>query len=106
MSGDDDAAQLSENVKKLIDAQSQVQLSQQGFSNLITKFVSNGQELLNYNDVKDSTKYKIAGLTVIDCVIDVNDEMVPQRRTEICNLLFKVLDNDRLPLQGKLRILQ
>lgn len=64
----------------------------------MTKFVGNGLDLLNHNDSKEPVKYKIAGLTIFDCLLDVNDEIMPERRIEIANHIGKVLETDKLPL--------
>ena len=60
--GDEGALQLSLRIKQLIDEQSQLQPSQQAISNLVTRFVASGQDLLNFADQKDVSKYKISGL--------------------------------------------
>ena len=96
--GDEGAIQLSLRIKQLIDEQSQLQPSQQAISNLVTRFVSSGQDLLSFADTKDVSKYKISGLAVLDCVLEFNDDLVPQRRNDICNYLIKVLENEKLQL--------
>ena len=98
LNGDEDALQLSSRIKQLIDEQSQLQPSQQAISNLVSRFVSSGQDLLSFADAKDLVKFKISGLAVLDCVLEFNDDLVPLRRNDICNYLFKVLENERLPL--------
>lgn len=62
-------------------------------SNLISRMVETGINLLNY-DPKDS-QYRIVGLVVLDCLLDVNDEIMAERRIEIANQLRKVLENDK-----------
>jgi FKBP12-rapamycin complex-associated protein len=64
----------------------------------MSKLTVNGLELLNYNEGKDLIRYKIAGLIIFDCLLDVNDEYMPERRIEIANHICKVLENDKLPL--------
>lgn len=57
----------------------------------MTRLVSSALDLLNINDTKqDLIKYKIAGLIIFDCLIDVSDEIMPERRIEIANHICKV----------------
>jgi hypothetical protein len=97
---DEDISDLSLAIKKMIQEQSQQQLTQAAFSSLIAKFLGVGQDLLNYNDPKDAIKYKLAGLAMFDCILEVNDDAFPQKRIEICNMIFKLLKNEKLPPPG------
>jgi FKBP12-rapamycin complex-associated protein len=73
-------------------------LPQIAFSNLMNKFVVSALDLLNYHESKEIVKFKIAGLIIFDSLVDINDEIMPERRIEISNHIFKVLENDKLPL--------
>jgi len=64
----------------------------------MNKFVTSSLDLLNHNDAKDFVKCKLAGLIIFDCLLDVNDEIMPERRIEITNHIFKVLENDKQPI--------
>lgn len=94
-----DSAELTKRVKTIIEYQSQNLPSQVAFSTLMSKLVNNSLDLLNYNEGKDLFRYKIAGLVIFDCLLDVNDEIMPERRIEISNHICKLLENDKLPLQ-------
>eukprot|EP00981_Chlorochromonas_danica_P006380 scaffold1365_cov163-Ochromonas_danica.AAC.70 len=100
LAGENDATELAARIRSVIEDQSQHLPSQIAFSNLMSKFVINGIDLLNYNDSKDPIKYKIAGLTIFDCLLDVNDEIMPERRIEIANHIGKVMENDKQPLSA------
>jgi FKBP12-rapamycin complex-associated protein len=97
LNGDCDSAEFGELLKAVVRDQSQ-NLSQIAFSNLMNKFVVSGLDLLNYHDSKDIVKFKLAGLIIFDRLIDINDEIMPERRIEISNHIFKVLENDKLSL--------
>jgi hypothetical protein len=68
------------------------------FSELLNQFVATSLDLLNYSGSQDTSKCKLAGLIVFDCLLDVNDDIKPERRFEIANHLCKILENDKLPL--------
>ncbi len=93
-----DAVELTKQVKAIIEYQSQNLPSQVAFSNLMSKLVNSGLDLLNYHDSKDLLRHKLAGLVIFDCLLDVNDDIMPERRIEISNHICKVLENDKLPL--------
>mmetsp|Transcript_26418 Transcript_26418/g.39200 ORF Transcript_26418/g.39200 Transcript_26418/m.39200 type:complete len:2632 (+) Transcript_26418:19-7914(+) len=85
-------ADVSRKMLQAIEDQAQ-NLPSQMFSNLISRMVDSGINLLNY-DIRDS-QYRVVGLVVLDCLLDVNDEIMPERRIEIANQLRKVLENDK-----------
>jgi serine/threonine-protein kinase mTOR len=83
---------ISHKMRLAIEAEAQ-NLPSQMFSNFISRLVSSGINLLNY-DLKDS-RYRIVGLVVLDCLLDINDEIMAERRVEIANQLRKVLENEK-----------
>ena len=95
-SNDVTSADLAESIKTLLNTQLQSNTSAATFSEILTKIAYSGFDLINYES-KDS-KCKIAGLTVFDCMLDINDDISPGRRIEIVHFLRKVLDNDKIPL--------
>ena len=88
----------------MIEDQSQHLPSQTAFSNLMTRLAGNGLDLLNY--VTPDTRFKIAGLSVLDCLLDVNDEIMPERRIEIVNHLRKVFENDKAALESNIIVIR
>jgi serine/threonine-protein kinase mTOR len=86
------AAEVSRKMLQAIEDQAQ-NLPSHMLSNLISRMVETGINLLNH-DPKDS-QYRIVGLVVLDCLLDVNDEIMAERRIEIANQLRKVLENDK-----------
>ena len=74
------------------------------FNNLISRLVDSGINLLT-NESKD-IKYKIAGLVVLDCLLDVECEIMPERRIEIANQLRKVLENERQNVEVEASVLR
>lgn len=89
--------EYNDKVRGIIEGQAQTLPTPISFSSAMTKLVSVALELLNYNEGKDILRYKVAGLVVFDCLIDVNDEIMPERKIEIANHICKVLENDKLP---------
>ena len=87
----DAAAKESESrkLRNLIDDQSRHLPSQTEFSVLMSKLTESGYELLNQTDLF----YKIAGLFVLDCLLDINEELVTDRRISIANTLRKIFEN-------------
>ena len=85
-------AEVSRKMLQAIEDQAQ-NLPSHMLSNLLSRMVETGINLLN-NDMKDS-RYRIVGLVVLDCLLDVNDEIMAERRIEIANQLRKVLENDK-----------
>lgn len=79
-------------MRQAIEAEAQ-NLPSQMFSNFISRLVSSGINLLNF-DLKD-TRNRIVGLVVLDCLLDISDEIMPERRVEIANQLRKVLENEK-----------
>ena len=88
----------------MIEDQSQHLPSQTAFSNLMTRLAGNGLDLLNH-ETRD-TRFKIAGLSVLDCLLDVNDEIMPERRIEIVNHLRKVFENDKLAIETNIIVIR
>ena len=88
----------------MIEDQSQHLPSQTAFSNLMTRLAGNGLDLLNH-ETRD-TRFKIAGLSVLDCLLDVNDEIMPERRIEIVNHLRKVFENDKQPIETNIIVIR
>lgn len=82
----------------MIDNHSQHLPSQAEFSQLLNKLQQSGLELINFETIKD-TRYKIAGLVVLDCLLDISDEVVPEQRTDIANHLRKVLSIEKPSLE-------
>jgi hypothetical protein len=97
---EDNAAETAKKIKILVEEQAQYLPTQIAFSSLMSKFVICALDLLNFSDPRDLVKYKIAGLIVFDCLLDVNDEITPERRIEIANHICKVLENDKIPLSA------
>lgn len=90
-------------MKSAIDEQSRL-LPTLMFSNLVSKLVENGIMLLNY-DVKD-WRFKIVGLLILDRLLDVNIEIMAERRIEIVNQLRKVFEFEKLSLDTYAPVLQ
>jgi FKBP12-rapamycin complex-associated protein len=97
LNGESTSNEFGVSLKKVIVDESQ-KLPQIAFSNLMNKFVVSALDLLNYYESKEMVKFKIAGLIIFDSLVDINDEIMPERRIEISNHIFKVLENDKLPL--------
>jgi len=93
----DAAAKESESrkLRNLIDDQSRHLPSQSEFSVLMNKLMDSGSELLNQPDLL----HKISGIFVLDCLLDINEELVTDRRMNIATSLRKIFENsDKVPL--------
>lgn len=82
------------------DQQSQNSFSLTTFSELLNQFVISSLDLLNYTDSRDTSRCKLAGLIVFDCLLDVTDDLRPERKFEIANHLCKILESDKLPMSS------
>ena len=76
-------------------------MSPQAFSVLISKLTENAIELLNHD-----SRYKRTGLAILDALLDVNDEILPDRKILIAGYLRKVLENDKLSVDSSADILR
>jgi FKBP12-rapamycin complex-associated protein len=79
-------------------------LPSQMFSSLISRMVESGVSLLTY-DPRD-LQYKKVGLVVLDCMLDVSDELMPERRIAIANQLKNVLENDKQNIDTSAEVLR
>lgn len=96
---DEKSSELQEKIENVIDDQQSLNSSSlSAFSELLNQFGASALDLLNYSDSRDTSRCKLAGLVVFDCLLDVNDDIRPERRFEIANHLCKILENDKLPL--------
>ena len=82
------------------EQQAQLASSPHDFSKLMTQFYQCGLDLLNSNDPTNPSRFKLAGVIVLDSLLDVNDDVKLERKFEIANYLCKVLENDRPPLSA------
>jgi serine/threonine-protein kinase mTOR len=96
-------AEVSRKLHIAIYNQSQ-NLPSHVFNTLISRLVDSGINLLT-NESKD-IKHKIAGLVVLDCLLDVECEIMPERRIEIANQLRKVLENERQNVEVEASVLR
>jgi hypothetical protein len=97
-------AEVTRRLRLMIEKQSMHLPSQTAFSNLMTRLAGNGLDLLNH-ETRD-TRFKIAGLSVLDCLLDVNDEIMPERRIEIVNHLRKVFENDKSAIESNIVVIR
>ena len=95
-----DSTETIRKLKMAIDDQSR-HLPSTSFSNLISRLSENAIEMFN-NDVK----YKKIGLTILDTLLDVNDEVVPERRIQIAENIKKLLENDKLHIDTNAEVLR
>ena len=100
-------------IKALLIAQSRA-MPPQPFSELMGRLMISAQDLLSVVDKaadkqssssssgerEQTVRFKLAGLVVFDrfLLFDDEDDLVPERRMEICNHLMKVFEQDKLSL--------
>jgi hypothetical protein len=101
VASDEKGEELKAKVQSIIDEQqSQNSFLLSAFSELLNQFVISALDLLNFNDSRDTSRCKLAGLIVFDCLLDVNDDLRPERKFEIANHLCKILESDKLPMSS------
>ena len=73
--------------------------SQRSFIELMSEFSLSANKLL-HSDIRDisSSRFKLAGVLILDALIDVNDENSSNRRVEISNSLRRQFENDKLTI--------
>lgn len=98
LNGDDTIEDLKKNAKNCIDEQALASPTAYHFSSQLTLFTANGLDLLNFVDHRDPTKHKLAGIAIFDSLLEISDEIKPERRIELCNHVCKLLEYDKLPL--------
>eukprot|EP01032_Pedospumella_encystans_P020541 gene20541-23331_t len=107
INSEEKAEDLSLKIASTIyEQQSQNSSSLSAFSELLNQFVATALDLLNYSASQDTSKCKLAGLIVFDCLLDINDDIRPERRFEIANHLCKILENDKLPFSSNESVLR
>ena len=97
-------AEVTRNLRLMIEDQMLHLPSQKDFSNLMTRLTSNGYDLVNH-ETRD-IRFKIAGLAVLDCLLDVSDEIVPERRIQIAEYLRQVVESDKLTIEAHVPVLR
>ena len=91
-------AEVTKNLRVMIEEQMLHVPSQKDFSNLMNRLTANGYDLVSH-ETRD-IRFKLAGLTVLDCLLDVSDEIVPERRIQIAEYLRKVVESDKLLVEA------
>lgn len=79
-------------LRSLIEDHSRHLPSQTAFTELMNHLTDSGYELL----VHPEAVYKVAGISVLDCLLDINEELVPDRRIQIAGRLRNVFENEKL----------
>ena len=79
-------------LRSLIEDHSRHLPSQSAFTELMNHLTDSGYELLAHPEAV----YKLAGISVLDCLLDINEDLVPDRRIQIAGKLRNVFENDKL----------
>lgn len=86
-------SESTKEIRNMIESQSHSMHSQKQFSELLIKFLTNAQDLVN-TDYRDlNARYRLAGVIILDCLVDINDENSSNRRIDISNSLRKLFDD-------------
>ena len=89
---DSDVRELeARKLRTMIEENSRHLPSQRSFSELMSELNESGDNLITQHDLN----WKIAGISVLDCLIDINEESVTDRRIAIGNTYIKIFKNDR-----------
>lgn len=99
-SSSDGIVDFNKQLKQLIEFHSRHDSSDVGFSVLAESLAQNALDLLNY-DTKDF-RFKIAGFTIFDNLLDVNEDAMPGgrvlARSKYAADVRKALEYEKLPL--------
>lgn len=95
-----DTAAIGKRLLRIIDEQQQQTTSQMSFGVFLSNIQNNAKELLMFES-KD-LKYKIAGLLLIDCLLELNynDEIYTERRTDLSRVLFNMIKSIRCSIDS------
>lgn len=97
----DGIVEFNKQVKSLIEYQSRHDSSDAAFSVLAESLAQNALDLLNY-DSKDY-RFKLAGFTIFDNLLDVNEDAMPGgrvlARSKYAADVRKAVEYERLPLE-------
>lgn len=76
------------------------------FGIFLSSLQTNAKELINF-DTKD-LKYKIAGLALFDCLLDVNysDEIYVERRSDISRILLNLLKTIKVSIEAGEKVIR
>ena len=83
-------------LRQMLEDQSENVPSQVEFSNLLTKLLQSAFDM-TVSDSKD-LRLREAGIVVLDCLMEVTDELYPDRRTLIAKHLKRVIAIDKYSL--------
>jgi len=96
IASDEKGTDLIRKIAAIVEEQQSLHsTSLTAYSELLNQFAVSALDLLNYTDSRDTSRQKIAGLLVFDCLLDVTDDVKPERRFEVANHLLKILENDK-----------
>lgn len=90
---------MSENTLKMqtaIEEQLQLLSSPVAYSNLVSHLNESAQHLIRFESKQYGNRYKMDGISVLDCLLDINDEVKPERRMQMGEILKRILDNEKM----------
>ena len=91
-------------MQKAVEDQLQYIPSAVAQSALISRLAESGVDLINFES-KD-IKYKRAGLTIFSSLLDINDDVLPERRMQMGASCFNILGNERQSLEESADVLR
>ena len=86
----------AKNLNNVIEDYKRHLPSQKDFSELITNLTTSGYDLINTSDIKQ----KLVGIAILDCLLEVDDTIVPDRRVAIGNYMGTILNFDRTTIDA------
>ena len=90
-------ALMSENTRKMqiaIEEELQLLSSPVAYSNLVSYLNESAQHLIRFESKQYGYRYKMDGISVLDCLLDINDEVKPERRMQMGEILKRILENN------------
>ena len=89
-----------------IEEQLQLLSSPVAYSNLVSRLTESGLDLIsfenkekqhhNHNNYNNNNyninRYKLSGVSVLDCLLEINDEVFPERRIQMGSHLKRILE--------------
>jgi hypothetical protein len=85
IASDEKGAELVRKIALIVEEQQSLHsTSLTAYSELLNQFAVSALDLLNYTDSRDTSRHKIAGLLVFDCLLDVTDDVKPGVCVFVC----------------------
>lgn len=93
---------VSNFIKAVLD-ENRRSTSQRAFLRFVATLTKNGFDLIAFSDNRDVTmamRYKIIGVVVLDCLLDVTDEISYDKRTNIVENIRRLFETEKASVES------